>query len=94
MLLFTGARLTGEKATVWSFNFFFYNKKMKRMMYLSCRAVSKLSADKEVRACCACPAVPALRQPWLPAAADAPAAAAQPALGAHPAMWALWRMAA
>lgn len=38
----------GEKATVWSFNFFFYNKKMKRMVYLSCRAVSKLSAEKEV----------------------------------------------
>ncbi len=34
---------------MWSFNFFFYNKKMKRMVYLSCRAASKLSAEKEVR---------------------------------------------
>jgi hypothetical protein len=50
LLLLTACLLhaAGEKATVWSFNFFFYNKKMKRMVYLSCRAASKLSVEKEV----------------------------------------------
>lgn len=35
----------GEKATVWAFNYFFYNRKMKRILYFSCRAVSKTAAD-------------------------------------------------
>eukprot|EP00897_Mesotaenium_endlicherianum_P003625 jgi/Mesen1/3290/ME000191S02425 len=30
-----------EKGSVWSFNFFFYNKKLKRILYLSCRCLSK-----------------------------------------------------
>lgn len=37
----------GEQASIWSFNYFFYNKKMKRILYVSCRAVSKTSADEE-----------------------------------------------
>lgn len=37
----------GEKASIWSFNFFFYNKKMKRILYFSCRAISKASAGDE-----------------------------------------------
>ncbi|MEW5318383.1 MAG: hypothetical protein WDW38_009608 [Sanguina aurantia] len=37
----------GEKASIWSFNYFFYNKKMKRILYFSCRAVSKKSLDEE-----------------------------------------------
>lgn len=37
----------GEQTAVWSFNYFFYNKKMKRIVYLSCRAVSKASADEK-----------------------------------------------
>lgn len=41
--------LAGEHASVWSFNYFFYNKKMKRILYLSCRAMSKSSAEEEVR---------------------------------------------
>ncbi|KAF8061370.1 mannose-1-phosphate guanylyltransferase 2 [Scenedesmus sp. PABB004] len=39
----------GEKATVWAFNFFFYNKKLKRILYIGVKAVSKAAAgeDKE-----------------------------------------------
>jgi hypothetical protein len=37
----------GEVASIWSFNYFFYNKKMKRILYFSCRGVSKSSADDE-----------------------------------------------
>jgi len=32
---------TGEDGNVWAFNFFFYNKKMKRIAYFSCRGISK-----------------------------------------------------
>jgi len=35
------------EASVWAFNYFFYNKKMKRILYLSCRAKSKASAEEE-----------------------------------------------
>ncbi len=42
-------RAAGEQASIWSFNYFFYNRKMKRILYFSCRAVSKTAAD-EVRA--------------------------------------------
>lgn len=35
----------GEKANVWAFNYFFYNKKLKRILYLSCRAVTKATAE-------------------------------------------------
>lgn len=31
----------GEDGYIWSFNYFFYNKKMKRILYFSCRAKSK-----------------------------------------------------
>mmetsp|Transcript_981 Transcript_981/g.1549 ORF Transcript_981/g.1549 Transcript_981/m.1549 type:complete len:236 (-) Transcript_981:718-1425(-) len=37
----------GERATIWSFNYFFYNRKLKRILYLSCRAFSKTSAEDE-----------------------------------------------
>ncbi|KAK9819098.1 hypothetical protein WJX74_000675 [Apatococcus lobatus] len=37
----------GENGSVWSFNFFFYNKKMKRILYFSCRATSKAAAAKQ-----------------------------------------------
>lgn len=47
----------GEKASIWSFNYFFYNKKLKRILYFSCRAISKTSAD-EVRSLPACRAPP------------------------------------
>lgn len=36
----------GEKASVWSFNYFFYNKKLKRILYISCRAVTKAAAEE------------------------------------------------
>ncbi|KXZ42029.1 hypothetical protein GPECTOR_219g465 [Gonium pectorale] len=36
----------GEQASIWSFNYFFYNKKMKRILYFSCRAISKQAADE------------------------------------------------
>lgn len=32
---------------LWQFNYFFYNKKIKRILYLSCRAKSKSSAEEE-----------------------------------------------
>ncbi|KAJ7365016.1 RNA polymerase III-inhibiting protein maf1 [Desmophyllum pertusum] len=28
----------GEEGSLWSFNYFFYNKKMKRIMFFTCRA--------------------------------------------------------
>jgi hypothetical protein len=37
-----------EKVAIWSFNYFFYNKKLKRILYFSCRALSKAAADQEV----------------------------------------------
>lgn len=37
----------GEKANVWAFNWFFYNRKMKRIVYFSCRAVSKQSDERD-----------------------------------------------
>lgn len=37
----------GEVASIWSFNYFFYNKKMKRILYFSCKAVSKTAAEEE-----------------------------------------------
>ena len=35
----------GEKGSVWSFNYFFYNKKLKKILYFSCRGRSKTAAD-------------------------------------------------
>lgn len=32
---------------VWQFSYFFYNKKLKRILYLSCRAKNKSSAEEE-----------------------------------------------
>jgi hypothetical protein len=37
----------GEVATVWAFNFFFYNKKLKRILYIGVKAVSKTAAEEE-----------------------------------------------
>jgi len=37
----------GEKGSVWSFNYFFYNKKLKRILYFSCRAKSKTAAQDD-----------------------------------------------
>ncbi|XP_054621711.1 MAF1 homolog, negative regulator of RNA polymerase III b [Dunckerocampus dactyliophorus] len=34
----------GEEGSLWSFNYFFYNKKLKRIVFLTCRSVSVLSA--------------------------------------------------
>jgi len=33
----------GEDGCLWSFNYFFYNKKLKRIVFLSCRAVSNMN---------------------------------------------------
>ena len=35
-----------DEGNLWSFNYFFYNRKLKRILYFSCRAVSK-TADEE-----------------------------------------------
>lgn len=37
----------GDKPAVWSWSFFFYNRKLKRIVYLGCRAVSKTTAEVE-----------------------------------------------
>lgn len=29
----------GEEGSLWSFNYFFYNKKMKRILFFTCRAI-------------------------------------------------------
>ena len=36
--------VVGEKGSLWSFNFFLYNRKLKRMLYFCCRAISKTKA--------------------------------------------------
>ncbi|CAB1340722.1 unnamed protein product [Coregonus sp. 'balchen'] len=33
----------GEEGSLWSFNYFFYNKKLKRIVFFTCRSVSVLS---------------------------------------------------
>lgn len=33
----------GEEGSLWSFNYFFYNKKLKRIVFLTCRSVSVMS---------------------------------------------------
>jgi hypothetical protein len=38
----------GEEANLWSFNYFFYNKRLKRILYLAARAVSKAAAEEAV----------------------------------------------
>jgi hypothetical protein len=35
----------GEKGSVWSFNYFFYNKKKKRILYFSCKGISKTAVE-------------------------------------------------
>ncbi|KAK3546342.1 hypothetical protein QTP70_025750 [Hemibagrus guttatus] len=34
----------GEEGNLWSFNYFFYNKKLKRIVFFTCRSVSVLSS--------------------------------------------------
>jgi hypothetical protein len=38
----------GEKGAVWSFNYFFYNRKQKRILYFSCRGMSKSAVELSV----------------------------------------------
>ncbi|XP_014675579.1 PREDICTED: repressor of RNA polymerase III transcription MAF1 homolog [Priapulus caudatus] len=35
----------GEEGNIWSFNYFFYNKKLKRILFFSCRAQSSAAAS-------------------------------------------------
>lgn len=44
-----GFAIAGEKGSLWSFNFFFYNKKLKKIAYFSCRAISKSVAQEDSR---------------------------------------------
>jgi hypothetical protein len=37
----------GEAGNIWSFNYFLYNRKQKRVLYFSCRGVSKTAASDE-----------------------------------------------
>ena len=39
----------GEKGNLWAFNFFFYNRKAKKIAYFSCRAISKTVAQENSR---------------------------------------------
>jgi hypothetical protein len=34
-----------DDGNLWSFNYFFYNRKLKRILYFSCRAVSKTAEE-------------------------------------------------
>lgn len=34
----------GEEGSLWSFNYFFYNKKLKRVVFFTCRAINPVSA--------------------------------------------------
>eukprot|EP00271_Cylindrocystis_brebissonii_P004443 TRINITY_DN160_c0_g1_i2.p1 TRINITY_DN160_c0_g1~~TRINITY_DN160_c0_g1_i2.p1 ORF type:complete len:119 (+),score=24.50 TRINITY_DN160_c0_g1_i2:652-1008(+) len=34
-----------EKGSIWYFNYFFYNRKLRRVLYFSCRCVSKYAAE-------------------------------------------------
>ena len=49
-----------EDGNVWSFNFFFYNKRRKKILYFSCRGISKAVTGKDGSnwASCLSPAVP------------------------------------
>lgn len=35
----------GEPGCLWSFNYFFYNKKLKRIVFFTCRAINSVYAD-------------------------------------------------
>ncbi|BBN18595.1 repressor of RNA polymerase III transcription MAF1 [Marchantia polymorpha subsp. ruderalis] len=35
-----------DRGCIWSFNYFFYNKKLKRILCFSCRCLSKMSLDQ------------------------------------------------
>jgi Maf1 regulator len=37
-----------EKGSVWTFNYFFYNKKQKRILYFSCRGLTKSAVELSV----------------------------------------------
>lgn len=39
----------GEEGTIWSLNYFFFNKQLKRVAYLYIRGVPALSASHEIR---------------------------------------------
>lgn len=43
--LLTDVLCADEEGNVWSFNYFFYNRKLKRMLYFSCRGRSKTAED-------------------------------------------------
>lgn len=36
-----------ERGTIWSFRFFFYNRKLKRILFFSCQCLSKLAMDED-----------------------------------------------
>ncbi len=36
-----------ESGIIWSFNFFFYNRKLRRILFLTCRADCKTSTNDE-----------------------------------------------
>ena len=35
----------GDDGSVWNFNYFFFNKKLKRIVFFTCRALSPFSQD-------------------------------------------------
>ena len=37
----------GEEGNIWSFNYFFYNRKLKRILYFACKAKSKAGDEGE-----------------------------------------------
>ena len=46
----------GEAGNIWSFNYFLYNRKQKRVLYFSCRGVSKTAGESTT------PTVPVMKE--------------------------------
>lgn len=47
----------GEEGSLWSFNYFFYNKKLKRIVFLTCRSIRSVH-------CCGCCSMPQAKLCW------------------------------
>lgn len=43
--MLTPFQTVGEAGNIWSFNYFLYNRKQKRVLYFSCRGVSKTAGE-------------------------------------------------
>lgn len=44
----------GEPGSLWSFNYFFYNKKLKRIVFFNCRAIKWVTVERQRLVSCSC----------------------------------------